>query len=169
MSTARASKPAPISNHDRQQLEDADDDAKGPMQNAWVTNAGATASQALKQEVGEVHALSIREKPKSAAGPPPAQRPFSRYRDSDDVAPSIVVPHEHTNIVGPNMSGVAHHSSSCADSATMTAPDLTAASTPHPDPSRPRGSQVLGESALPPVSEVPERWCLRLATTSTTR
>ena len=70
------------------------------------------------------------------------------------------------------MSGVAHHSCSRADSATMTAPDLTAASTTHPHPSwswaaprtqfpfdksaqvHPCSGLVLEESALLPVSEV---------------
>ena len=152
--------------HDQRKLEDANDDAEVPLQNAWVTNAGAAAGQTLNQEVGDVHAPSVRGKSKSAAGPPPAPRPFSRYRDTDDIAPSIVVQHELTNIVGPDMSGVAHHSSSRANSATMTAPDLTAASMPHPDPLqfwtaprmqfpfdksaqvRPCGSQVLEEGAL---------------------
>ena len=120
----------------------------------------------------DVHAHSVREKSKSAAGLPPAPRPSSHYRDSEDIAPSIVVHHEHTNIVGPDMSGVAHLSSSRTDSATMTAPDLTSASTTHPNPSRswaaPRtqfpfdkspqvlhcSGLVLEESALPLVSEV---------------
>ena len=74
--------------------------------------------------------------PKSTAGPPTAPRPFSRYRDTDDIALSIFAHHEHTNIVGLDMSGVAPHSSSRADSATMTAPDLTAALMLHPDPSQ---------------------------------
>ena len=153
--------------HDLRQLEDTDDDAEGPMRNAWVTNGGAAATPALNQEVGDVPAPSLREKSKSAAGPPPAPRPFSHYQDSDNLAPSIVVHHEHTNVVSPDISGVAHHSSSRTDSATMTAPDLTATSTPHPDPLRswaapqtqfpfdksaqvrPFSSQVLEESAPP--------------------
>ena len=169
--------------HDQRQLEDADDDAKGPLQNAWVTDAGAAIGQTLNQEVGDVHAPSVLGKSKFAAGPLPAPHPFIRYQVSDDIAPSIVVHHEHANIVSPKMSNVAHHSSSCADSATMTATDLTAASTLHPDPSRswtalrmpfpfdksaqvhPCGHQVLEDGALSPVSEVSRD----SATTGTTR
>ena len=146
---------------DQQQLEDADDDAEGPLQNSWVTSAGAAADPTRNQEVGDVHAPSVRGKSKSAAGPPLAPRLFNHHRDTDDLAPSIVAHREHTNLVGPDMSGVAYHSSSRV--ATMTAPDLTAASMPHPDPSQswkaPRlelqiEHQVLEEDALPPVSEV---------------
>ena len=143
------------------------------MQDAWVTNAGTAAGQALNQEVGDVHAPSVWGKSKSAAEPPPAPCPFSCYWESDDIAPSIIEHHEHTNIVRPDMSSVAHRSSSLAGSAFMTAPDLTDASTPHPNPLRswmvpqtpfpfdksaqvrPCGSTFLGEGALPPVSEVP--------------
>ena len=48
--------------HDLQQMDDADDDAEGPMRNAWITTEGAAAARALNQVAGDVHALSLREK-----------------------------------------------------------------------------------------------------------
>ena len=63
--------------HDLRQLEDNEDKAEGPMNNAWITNEGAAATQALNQEAGDVHTPSLREKTASAAVPQPAPRLFS--------------------------------------------------------------------------------------------
>ena len=71
--------------HDLRQLEDAEDGAEGPMGNAWVTDVGAAATQALNQEAGDVHAPSLREKTTSAATPQPSPRSFSRHRNIEDV------------------------------------------------------------------------------------
>ena len=49
-------------NFDLHQLEDADDDAEGPMRNAWITSEDAAATRALNQDVGDVHAPCLREK-----------------------------------------------------------------------------------------------------------
>ena len=87
--------------HDLHRLEDTEDNAEGPMRNAWITDEGATAAQALNQEAGDVHAPSLREKSASAAGPRPAPRLFSRHRDLEDLAPSIVVHHKRTSVAGP--------------------------------------------------------------------
>ena len=63
--------------HDLRQLKDADDDAEGPMRNAWITTDGAAAARALNQDAGDVHAPSLREKRATitAAKPPPAPDP----------------------------------------------------------------------------------------------
>ena len=45
--------------HDLRELEDAEDGAEGPIRNAWVTDEGAAATQALNQEAGDVHAPSL--------------------------------------------------------------------------------------------------------------
>ena len=47
---------------DLHQLEDAHDDAEGPMRNAWITADGSAVTRALNQEVGDVHAPSLRER-----------------------------------------------------------------------------------------------------------
>ena len=83
--------------HDPQQLEDAEDNAEGPMGNTWVTDEAAAATQALNQDAGDVHAPSLRERTTSAATPQPAPRLFSRHRDVEDMAPSIVVHHERVS------------------------------------------------------------------------
>ena len=63
--------------HDLRQLEDAKDNAEGPMRNAWVTNEGAAAAHALNQEgwgcpctqsPGEVY-----PRHRTTAGAPPFQ------------------------------------------------------------------------------------------------
>ena len=77
------------------------------MRNAWVTNKGAAATQALNQEAGDVHAPSLREKSTSAAEPQPAPRLFSQHKDPEDMAPSIVVHHERTSVVGPEQPNMA--------------------------------------------------------------
>ena len=108
------------------QLEDADDDTEGPMTNAWITADGSATTRALNQEVGDVHAPSLRERrtPSTVQEPTLTQQLAVHLRDSEGVAPSLVVHHEHTNVVSPSdISGSAHCSFSCADSATMTAPD----------------------------------------------
>ena len=77
---------------DLSQLEDADDDAEGPMTNAWITADGSAATRALNQEIGDVHAPSLHEKRTPSAIGEPAltqrlavhseglrrRRPFSR-------------------------------------------------------------------------------------------
>ena len=65
--------------HYLRQLEDTEDHAEGPMMNAWITEEGAAAAQALNQEAGDVHAPSLSEKTTSAAVPQPAPRLFSRH------------------------------------------------------------------------------------------
>ena len=67
--------------HDLCRLDHAEDNAEGPMRNAWVTDEGAASAQALDQEAGDIHAPSFREKSTSAAEPQPAPRLFSRYKD----------------------------------------------------------------------------------------
>ena len=62
--------------HDLHQLEDAEDNAEGPMQNAWITDKGAATTQALNQEAGDVHAPSLREKTTASTTPQPAFLPF---------------------------------------------------------------------------------------------
>ena len=144
------------------------------MRNVWITTEGATATQALNQDAGDVHAPSLRKKraPSTTVESPPAPRSPSCYRNLEDVAPSIVVHHEHTNVVSPDISGNTHRSPLHTDSATMTAPDATATATPSPGSSRsweapgsqvsldrsaqvrPCSSQVLEESALSPVPEI---------------
>ena len=102
------------------------------MRNAWITTEGAAAARALNQDAGDVHAPSLREKraPSTTAEPPPAPRSPSRYRNLEDVALSIVVHHQHTNIVSPDTSGNTHHSPLLADSATMTAQDAMTTTAP---------------------------------------
>ena len=63
--------------HHLRQLEEAEDNAEGPMRNAWITDKGAVATQALNQEAGDVHGPSLREKTTSTATPQPAPRLFS--------------------------------------------------------------------------------------------
>ena len=40
-------------------MEEAEKEAEGPMRNAWITDEGAAAAQALNQEAGDVHAPSL--------------------------------------------------------------------------------------------------------------
>ena len=154
---------------DLSQLEDVDDDAEGPMRNAWITADGSAATRALNQEVGDVHAPSLRERraPATVGESAMAPRLTVHSRDMEGVAPSLVVHHEHTNVVSPSdLSGSAHRSFSRADSATMTAPETSAAlirpeagplSQTHFDRSvavRLHSSQAGDERTLPPVSEM---------------
>ena len=123
-------------NHDLRQLEDAEDNAEGPMRNVWVTNEGAAAEQTLNQEAGDVHAPSLQEKSTSAVEPQPAPRPFSQHKDPEDMAPSIVVHHERTSVVGPEQPSTLQHSAARTDLTTMTDPDPVASTRPTPGPSR---------------------------------
>ena len=116
------------------QLEDADDDDEGPMRKAWITTEGAAATRALNQDIGDVHMPSLRERRASstATEPPPTRRSVVHHRDFKDVAPSIVVHHEHTNVVSqPDLSGSTHPPQT--DSATMTAQDVSATPAPSPN------------------------------------
>ena len=121
------------------------------MRNAWVTNEGAAAAQALNQEAGDVHAPCLREKSTPATEPRLAPRLFRRHRDMEDMAPSIVVHHKHTSVVGPEQPSKVQHSSARIDSTTMTGPDLAATVKLHPDPSRtwaaPRTQSSFDQSA----------------------
>ena len=121
--------------HDLHQLED-EDNAEGPMRNAWVTDKGTTFAQALDQEAGDVHTPSFREKSTSAAEPQPAPRLFSQHKDPEDMAPSIVLHHGCTSVVGPEQPGAIRHSMARADSTTMTDPDPAAPAKPALGPSR---------------------------------
>ena len=159
--------------HDLRQLKDAKDNAEGPMGNTWVTDEGAAATQALNQDAGDVHAPSLREKATSAAAPQPAPCLFSRHRDVEDMAPSIVVHHERVSQSEPGPAGVTSKSTLKTDSTTMTDPAISTPSSPGQDLSgawpaprtqksfdqsaqvRPCSSQVLEneEITLPPVQE----------------
>ena len=143
------------------------------MQNTWITDKGAAATQALNQEAGDVHAPSLREKTTASTTPQPAPRLFSRHRDVEDMAPSIVVHHEHSTAVEPGAAAAASESTPKTDSTKMTEPGLSTPATPTRDPSgpwpaprtqqsfnksaqvRPCSSQVLEpeEVLLPPVLE----------------
>ena len=105
--------------HDLHQLEDAEDNAEGPMRNAWITDEGAAAAQALNQEAGDVHVPSLREMT-STAGPQPAPRLFSRHRDLEDMAPSIVVHHKRTNATVPGQVSTTPGLTTRTNSTTMT-------------------------------------------------
>ena len=160
---------------DIHQLEGADDDAEGPMKKPWITTEGAAATCALNQDIGDVHAPSLREKraPSTATEPPPTRRSAVHHQDFEDVAPSIVVHHEHTNVLSqPDLSGSTHRSPPQTDSATMTAQDVSATSSPSSNAAKlweaPRSqtsfdqsaqvrhcsSQAWEEGTLPPVPEV---------------
>ena len=160
-------------NHELRQLEDAEDNAEGPMGNTWVTDEGAAATQALNQDAGDVHAPSLREKTTSAVAPQPTPRLFSRHRDIEDMAPSIVVHHERVSQSEPGPTGVTSKSAIKIDSTTMTDPAISTPSSPGQDrpgpwPTprtqksfdqsaqvRPCSSQVIEneEITLPPVQE----------------
>ena len=160
-------------NHDLCQLEEAEDNAQGPMRNAWITDKGAAATQALNQEAGDIHAPSLREKTTSTATPQPAPCLFSQHRDVEDMAPSIVVHHERSAAAGHGSASATQEPASKIDSTTMTDPGLSAPAPQTLDPSktwpaprrqqsfdqsaqvRPCSSQVLEakEVALPPVLE----------------
>ena len=139
------------------------------MTNTWITADGSAATRALNQEIGDVHAPSLRERrnPGATGEPALAQRPTVHPRDSEGVAPSLVVHHEHTNVVSPSdLSGSVHRSFSRADSATMKAPETsTTLGRPEAAPLsqtyfdrsaavRMHSSQAGDERTLPPVSEV---------------
>ena len=151
------------------QLEDVNDDAEGPMRNAWITADGSAATRALNQEVGDVHAPSLRERrtPAIVRESATASRLPVHSRDMEGIAPSLIVHHEHTNVVSPSdLSGSAHRSFSRTDSATMTAPEAsTALDRPEVGPLsqtyfdrstavRLHSSQAGDERTLLPVSEV---------------
>ena len=88
---------------DLRQLEDTDDDAEGPMINSWVTTERAAATQALNQDAGDVHTPGLRGG-NTGQHPPEAlrtSRPAAYSRSIDDVTPSILIHHEHTNVVSP--------------------------------------------------------------------
>ena len=116
----------------------------------------------------------LREKRASstATEPPPTRRSFVHHRDFEDVAPFIVVHHEHTNVVSqPDLSGSTHRSLPQTDSATMTAQDVSATPALSPNATksweasrsqssfyrsakiRPCSSQAWEESTVPPVPE----------------
>ena len=59
---------------DLRQLEDAEDNAEGTMQNSWITTEGTAANRALNLDSGDVHAPSLREKRTvtTPTEPPPA-------------------------------------------------------------------------------------------------
>ena len=159
--------------HDLHQPEDAEDNAEGPMGNTWVTDEAAAATQAINQDAGDVHAPSLRERTTSSATPQPAPRLFSRHRDVEDMAPSIVVHHERVNQSEPGPTGVTSKSTLKTDSTTMTDPAVSTPPSPGQDQSgawpaprtqksfdqsaqvRPCSSQVLEneEVTLPPVQE----------------
>ena len=83
------------------------------MTNAWITADGSAATRALNQEIGDVHAPSLHERrtPNAVGESATTQRPAVHPRDFEGVAPSLVVHHEHTNVVSPSdLSGSAHRS-----------------------------------------------------------
>ena len=137
--------------HDLRQLEDAEDGAEGPMQNAWITDEGAAATQGLNQEAGDVHAPSLRERTTASATPQPAPCLFSRHRDVEDMAPSIVVYHERSTAGEPGSTITASEPTPKTDSTTMTEPGLSTPATPTRDPPRtwlaPRTQQLFDKSA----------------------
>ena len=159
--------------HDLRQLEDTEDNVEGPMRNAWITDEGAAAAQALNQEAGDVHGPSLRKKSTSAAVPQPAPCLFSQHRDLEDIAPSIVVHHERPAAEGSGSVSITPEPASKIDSTTMTDPGLSNSAPPILDPPRtwsapwtqqsfdqsaqvrPCSSQVLEaeEVTLPPVLE----------------
>ena len=107
------------------QLKDADDDAEGPMRNSLITTEGAAATRALNQDVRDVHAPSLMEKrtPNVTTETPLTRRSVVHQRDLGNVAPSLVVHHEHTNVVSqPDLSGITHCSLPQTDSATHDRP-----------------------------------------------
>ena len=159
--------------HDLQQLEDAEDNAEGPLGNAWVTDEAAAATQALNQDAGDVHAPSLREKATSSATPQPAPCIFNRHRDVEDMAPSIVVHHERVSQLELGATDVTPKSTPKTDSTTMTDPVISTPPSPGQNQSGawpaprtqksfdqsaqvcPCSSQVLEneEITLPPVQE----------------
>ena len=143
------------------------------MRNTWITDEGAVATQALNQEAGDVHAPNLREKTTASATPQPAPRLFSRHRDIEDMAPSIVVHQEHSTTGEPGLTTNASGPPPKIDSTTMTEPAVSAPTMPPHDSSRtwpaprtqqsfdqsaqvcPCSSQVLEseEMTLPPIAE----------------
>ena len=128
---------------DLRQLDDADDYAEGPMRNAWITMEGAAATRTLNQDVGDVQAPSLREKraPSTATETPLTRLSVVHHWDFEDVAPSIVVHHEHTKVVSqPDLSGSTHRSLPQTDSTTMTTPDVS--TTPAPSSAVPKSLET---------------------------
>ena len=144
------------------------------MRNAWITTEGAAATRALNQDIGDVHAPSLRQRriPNVTNDASLTPRSVVHQRDLGEVAPSLVVYHEHTNVVSqPDLSGSTHRSLPHTDSATMTAPDVSTDTVPSPvkpdllgaprsqtsfDRSaqiRPCSSRAWEESTFPPVLE----------------
>ena len=109
------------------QLEDADDDAEGPMTNSWVTTECTLATQALNQDAGDVHAPSLQGEGTSQHPPEALRTSRSAVysRSIDDVTPSILIHHEHTNVVSPaDQSNSTQSPPSLADSSTRKASTL---------------------------------------------
>ena len=139
------------------------------MTNAWITADGSAATpRPESRNWRRPRTVSARGGPRVPPGEPVlTQWPTVHPRDSEGVAPSLVVHHEHTNVVSPSdISGSAHRSFSRADSTTMTAPE-TSATQGHPGAApllqtyfdrsaavRLHSSQAGDERTLPPVSEV---------------
>ena len=160
---------------DLRQLEDADDDAEGPMTNSWVTKERTAATQALNQDAGDVHVPSLQGE--GAGRHPPETLRTSRSaaysRSVNDVTPSILMHHEHTNVVSlADLSSNIQTPPSLADSNARKIPTLpidTAVSratiktsaTPKSQESfdrsaqaRPCSSFAVEETPLPAVPEV---------------
>ncbi len=154
------------------QLEEADGNAEVPMRNSWVTTDDAAATRALNQDVGDVYAPSLREGRTTSACTEPQRTQLSVVYP-DDISPSILIPHEHTNVVSPSdRSDNTQRSPLHADSATMTASDLPTSSVPLLETAKtweaprsqtsfakssqvwPCSSPVLDEGTLPVVPEV---------------
>ena len=137
--------------HDLRKLEVTEDHAESPMMNAWITDKGAAAAQALNPEAGDVHAPGLREKTTSAAVPQPAPRLFSQHRDMEDMATFIVIHHERPAAVGPGSTSVNPDPASKIDSTTMTDPRLSNPEQPTLNPSRtwsaPRTQHLFDQSA----------------------
>ena len=165
------------------------------MRNAWITTEGAATSRALNQDVVDVHAPSLREKriPNVTTDTSLTRRSAVHQRDLGDVAPSLIVHHEHINVVSqPDLSGSTHRSLPHTDSTTMTAPDVSADAVPSPIKPRPleaprsqtsfKSAQIRPcsrraweESTFPPVPEgsrndvfpTPTPYCHDTSTTAT--
>ena len=107
------------------------------MQNTWITDEGAAATQALNQEVGDVHAPSLREKTTVSAAPQSAPRLFSRHQDIEDMAPSIMVHHKRSTAGKPGSTTNTTEPTPKADSTTMTEPAVSTKTTPPHDSAGP--------------------------------
>ena len=105
------------------ELEAADDDAEGPMTNSWVTTENAAATQALNQDAGDVHAPGLQGDGITRQPPETLRASQSAAYSSsiDDVTPSILIHHEHTNAVSPpDQSSNTQSPPFLTDSSTMT-------------------------------------------------